>query len=130
MKCSCCKAELTDANASRRITGKYAGKFLDRCKPCASVYGRVYYAKNSSSIKAGLKKRRAMFGMLKTERGCYDCGALLPAEALQWDHVRGEKLFEISNTQREIESLVDEIAKCDCVCANCHFIRTKQRRQK
>jgi hypothetical protein len=40
------------------------------------------------------RKRTALVKLLKAERGCYDCGAMLPPECLDWDHRPGtEKCF-------------------------------------
>jgi hypothetical protein len=49
---------------------------------------------------------------------------------MQFDHVRGEKLFNVSyfRSKAKIDFLLAEIAKCDVVCANCHAIRTHERR--
>jgi ribosomal protein L31 len=71
------------------------------------------------------------FNLLKAMRGCYDCGGFFPPEAMDWDHRPGtEKLFHVSDSfgTRNFESIVDEIAKCDLVCSNCHRVRTKKRK--
>jgi hypothetical protein len=50
---------------------------------------------------------------------------------MHFDHVRGEKLFNISRCAWHgitLAKLKVEIAKCDVVCANCHAIRTHERR--
>jgi hypothetical protein len=75
-------------------------------------------------------KRKALFNALKSERGCYDCGAMLPAECLDWDHRPGTvKSFGISEDcgRASLERVIEEINKCDVVCSNCHRLRTKQR---
>jgi hypothetical protein len=49
---------------------------------------------------------------------------------MDFDHVRGEKLHEISTLMRNrspIEKLLTELDKCDLVCVNCHRIRTYER---
>jgi hypothetical protein len=56
---------------------------------------------------------------------CVDCGNT-DIRVLQFDHVRGEKLGNISNIIRaknNVGFLVEEIAKCDVRCGNCHLIR-------
>lgn len=59
---------------------------------------------------------------------CLDCGGEFPLECMDLDHVRGEKLFNLSKAgPRNHEAVLQEIAKCDVVCANCHRIRTKAR---
>jgi hypothetical protein len=50
---------------------------------------------------------------------------------MDFDHVRGEKLFVIGeHVRRAHNDLLMEIAKCELVCANCHRVRTEQRRKK
>src|ERR1700688_2882855 len=54
-------------------------------------------------------------------RPCMDCGGWFEPCQMDWDHVRGIKLCSISalRSQRARKRLVEEIAKCDLVCANC-----------
>ena len=62
---------------------------------------------------------------------CADCGGTFPSVCMDFDHVRGTKLFAIgARTRTTREKLLAEIAKCDVVCANCHRIRTHERRQR
>lgn len=61
-------------------------------------------------------------------RPCIDCGLKYPPECMDFDHVRGKKLFTIGERRRQ-SGLLAEIAKCDLVCANCHRIRTRARRK-
>lgn len=49
---------------------------------------------------------------------------------MEWDHLPGEiKLGEGSTTirNRSMQVTLDEIAKGDLVCANCHAVRTRAR---
>ncbi len=56
---------------------------------------------------------------------CVDCGKQYPACAMDFDHVRGEKVSGISQMQNWPHfKLKEEIAKCEVVCSNCHRIRT------
>ena len=56
---------------------------------------------------------------------CMDCGGVFPPCAMDFDHVRGEKLFSIGSAHsRSHQQVKEEIRKCDIVCANCHRIRT------
>ncbi len=61
---------------------------------------------------------------------CADCGEGYPHYVMDFDHVRGEKLFAIGSMSRAtaVHKLYAEIAKCDVVCANCHRQRTYERR--
>jgi len=67
---------------------------------------------------------------LKEGKPCTDCGGYFPKCCLQWDHVpeRGPKLFNLSRGDYGIGKVLAEIAKCDLVCANCHVIRTWNRK--
>jgi hypothetical protein len=57
---------------------------------------------------------------------CVDCGEVNPV-VLEFDHVRGEKHFNISKASTlniSLPRLQDEVAKCDVRCANCHRKKT------
>ena len=59
--------------------------------------------------------------------GCLECGWREWPRGLDWDHVVADKLDDISKliaNGRPLSEISQEIAKCDCVCANCHRIRT------
>jgi 5-methylcytosine-specific restriction endonuclease McrA len=61
---------------------------------------------------------------------CTDCGLTFHPVAMDFDHVRGQKLFSISDGwHRTREEVLQELSKCDLVCANCHRLRTIQRQQ-
>ena len=50
-----------------------------------------------------------------------------------WDHLPGTvKLGDVSTMigRRPREFILQEIAKCDLVCLNCHALRTLERRSK
>ena len=73
------------------------------------------------------EKKRAWLWKIK-DVPCMDCGGRFPPECMDFDHIRGEKLFSVSTSvTRERKSLIEEIAKCDIICANCHRIRTRSR---
>jgi hypothetical protein len=62
------------------------------------------------------------------DHGCADCGYRENAVALQFDHVRGQKTFDIAHAVGVgWARIMAEIEKCDVVCANCHAIRTYER---
>ena|ERR1035437_3605597 len=71
--------------------------------------------------------RRATLAALKAAP-CMDCGMVFPPECMDFDHVRGEKLFNVGEFRFTMSVLLEEIAKCELVCANCHRIRTAARR--
>lgn len=69
-------------------------------------------------------KIRAMATAIKLARGCIDCGYNAHPAALDFDHVRGEKKRNVSLFSTTQKGLLEEIAKCDVRCANCHRVKT------
>jgi len=62
-----------------------------------------------------------------------DCGKKFPSCAMDFDHVRGKKLFGVNNAavrHHTLAALKRELAKCELVCSNCHRVRTESRRRK
>lgn len=60
------------------------------------------------------------------DKPCTDCGIKYHHAAMDFDHLpQFTKAFNISDayTLSECE-ILEEIAKCELVCANCHRIRT------
>jgi hypothetical protein len=59
---------------------------------------------------------------------CNDCGETDPV-VLEFDHLN-DKSFDIGQAlpYRNWQSILDEIGKCEVVCANCHRRRTAQRK--
>jgi hypothetical protein len=48
---------------------------------------------------------------------------------MDFDHVRGEKKFNVAHFiyTGSYQAVQDEIAKCEVVCSNCHRLRTGAR---
>lgn len=63
---------------------------------------------------------------------CIDCGIKYPFYVMQFDHVRGEKVASIAQlvSNRQLKKAIEEVEKCDLVCANCHAARTYERAPK
>lgn len=71
------------------------------------------------------ERRRELLKKLKSNP-CTDCKVTYPWYVMEFDHCRGIKLRHISLTRSfaSDKELLDEVAKCDLVCANCHRQRT------
>jgi hypothetical protein len=71
---------------------------------------------------------------LKEKDPCVDCGLLHPYYKMQFDHLpQYEKLFTIANFYdytMDLVVIINEIRKCELVCANCHTDRTHKRREE
>lgn len=101
----------------------------------SAEYHRQYYAKRSPEAKARkvqLQKERVLRNLAilrdyKASKGCADCGENDPI-VLDFDHLdRSTKKYQLGDVTRigwSIERMMEEIAKCEVVCANCHRRRT------
>lgn len=90
---------------------------------------RQAYAKKYAAEKQ--KEKRDYVLKLK-EQPCMDCGNSFHFSAMDFDHREGEqKKGAITDMMRNmrvtLKRLIEEIAKCDLVCANCHRVRTYER---
>lgn len=64
------------------------------------------------------------------KRPCTDCGIQYDPFVMEFDHVRGEKaagLAWMATHTVALTKVIEELQKCDVVCANCHRLRTKKR---
>jgi hypothetical protein len=82
--------------------------------------------------KAGRRSEvRAWINDYKKTLRCGRCGFYHPA-ALQFHHTDSStKKFEIGSAVGLLKSLKqvqDEIAKCECICANCHAVHHYEER--
>jgi hypothetical protein len=57
---------------------------------------------------------------------CADCGVRYPRWIMDFDHVMGEKLFNLSTNlrSRARTAILAEVLKCEPLCANCHRHRS------
>jgi hypothetical protein len=86
--------------------------------------------KYAASSKAARDKRRDRLKELKSGP-CTDCGVSYPYYVMHFDHIGTDKVADVSKiiTRGSWQDVLDEIAKCELVCANCHAERTHQRNQ-
>ena len=100
------------------------------CKPCRALIDHDRYERfRGVRVPTRNWERGRAEWLLSLKRGkpCTDCGRVFPPEVMQWDHLPGVvKLGEISTglRGRSRDEVLEEIAKCELVCANCHAIRT------
>ena len=91
---------------------------------------KEYYAAHTEyEAKRGARRYKEMqdwVASLKTGP-CMDCGGTFPSVCMHFDHRPGEeKVLNIAALARHNnkKAILEEIAKCDLICANCHAIRT------
>jgi hypothetical protein len=111
---------------------KARGQRDNYCRGCRAEYKQEHYAANRARyIAAALRRnqaiareRAAYLVEFFADHRCVDCGESDPL-VLEFDHLR-DKSFGISKGLRDHswQAVLDEIDKCDVVCANCHRRRT------
>ena len=90
--------------------------------------------KNKTRIEKN--NRRSMLKQrlveIKEKSICQDCKKRYPHYVMDFDHVSGEKVGNVSRMMRSHswEDVLKEVEKCELVCSNCHRERTWQRLQK
>jgi hypothetical protein len=106
------------------------------CRPCRKAYGREHYLANREryieqarlqTARLQLERTRFLLNFFVTHP-CIDCGEDDPV-VLEFDHLR-DKAFNIGAalSRRNWQAILDEMTKCEVVCANCHRRRTARRR--
>lgn len=132
--CTICKDPklLSDFNNKKSsVDGKQP-----QCRECGKKKSKDYYNYNKEFHKSEILKRKKkqiqinrqfVYGYVKSN-GCLDCPEKEPC-CLDFDHVRGEKRENISimiNSGFSLQSIKDEIDKCELRCSNCHRKRTSK----
>jgi hypothetical protein len=131
-ECSVCKISKPLDCFHRRADGYQAW-----CKDCKRAYDAAYHARRRPLRLIQKRERKqglvAWIRELKSSQPCTDCGRRFHPAAMTFDHLPGTtKRDDVSNLlyagYRKL--LLEEIAKCELVCANCHAIRTFLREEQ
>jgi hypothetical protein len=71
-------------------------------------------------------RRREFINGLKLNRACADCGGNFPPYIMHFHHIDGsKKVFNVGRATGLSEAtILNEVSKCELLCANCHGIRT------
>jgi len=131
--CSKCKLELDIKEFGRRGFKKDGSDLLrSHCNKCRAEYDKKWSRDNKhryvEDSEIQLKKKQYVIDHLKSNP-CIDCGETDPI-VLQFDHVRGIKhraIAQLIARHAPLITIIEEIAKCDVRCANCHTRITAMR---
>jgi hypothetical protein len=135
-KCNGCLIEKTVDNFHKR-----GDKWQPYCKQCKKEQDANRWKQNKNKPKHGKaynnKKYRKEFrkwaASLKENKPCTDCDKMFHFAAMQWDHLPKYKkefnIGSISNGGVSKKRYLEELDKCELVCANCHAVRTFNRRE-
>lgn len=129
---------LADPEKYRKISNEHYHKNSEKLKEASRArwaknpekgreHGRKYRRNNGPEIyKRAAKKHsilRSQINAIKVKAGCVDCGYNEHPIALDFDHVKGIKGRTVSTCCTLVQAL-EEIAKCEVRCSNCHRIKT------
>ena len=112
--CTVCKIKKPETLKYFSPDKRRPGGQQSHCRIC----GRGAKKKHSDELRLAIAQ-------YKLQKGCVDCSYRKHHAALEFDHVKGIKNYEIANMTRMLWiDVLDEILKCEVVCSNCHKIRT------
>lgn len=115
------------------------GKHILPCKACKVSLGAKRYENKKDQIvfnQSRLTKQEIVNEIILPLKlaGCVDCHQVFIPEAMDFDHVRGEKNHAISSfpslslsNEEMVDLLREELELCELCCANCHRKRTISR---
>lgn len=109
------------------------------CKPCRSEYYKERYAKRKADPSYTTKVHKGVTAASKRNElrkiiyehyqnnPCTICGEARIA-CLQLDHLRDKKakVSSLVSSAASKEALIEEMAKCRVLCANCHAVHTAE----
>lgn len=132
--CKRCDSHKPRSDFNKRTYKSGTVGYSAYCKSCNRSYLKEHYEKDKPSyIRRGLKQRqkvREQYRELKESKPCTDCRLYFPYYVMQFDHINLDKNDTVSNIMRSgaVQKMLDEMAKCEIVCSNCHAERTHQRK--
>jgi hypothetical protein len=138
-KCTICKAD-KDPSEFNKNKGKKDG-LNNICRACSRSKSKNYYLKKGVYHKNQVVKRNKKYREQLKEfflnylrnSSCKDCG-VKDIRVLEFDHlpeyVKKNNVSTMYKRNYSIKTILDELRKCDVVCANCHRIRTAERNPK
>lgn len=109
--------------------------YLPECKPCRNQRVGRYVKANRDKVnlieQRTKARRREWINSLKYSP-CADCGIQYPPYVMDFDHLpeynKGFAISEALGSKKISKARVlEEINKCQLVCANCHRIRSHNR---
>jgi len=111
-------------------------KILEEIKKCELVcsnchrvrtYERKMKNKKELYEKPYIDRNRQLLRKIKNVP-CLDCSKIFHFSAMDFDHIENNKIRNVATMITIKQSrLLEEIAKCEIICSNCHRIRTKSR---
>lgn len=106
-----------------------------KCRSCNKEYQKRWLDRNKTkqrkkcikNNKQATERNSAYIFKYLTQHPCVDCGET-DVVVLEFDHLK-EKRASLAQMRIyfSLQSVIDEIVKCEVVCSNCHRRRTSRR---
>jgi hypothetical protein len=130
MKQCCTCREVKSLEEFNRLTRSPDGR-QPSCRECNRAYHQANKERHNAQIHARNRRVHAERADLLLayfrEHPCVDCGETDPM-VLEFDHLRDKEAnIAVLMRWRSWPAILEEIAKCEVVCANCHRRRTHRR---
>lgn len=123
--CPKCNLELDVVNFCKNKTKRDG--LSSCCKKCQNEYSKEHYNKNKKYYLDRNNKRKFelldFIKAIKLDLKCSKCGYSKCIQALHFHHIDpNSKKFTISHSWKtgSEKRILEEISKCDILCANCH----------
>lgn len=132
-QCYRCKVNKDLSEFSKNVAK--SDRLSDQCKSCHKILRKEHYTKNKSKILLQVKQTKEnYFEWYKSlkNKPCKDCGIKYPYYVMEFDHSHSKK-FQLGSAAKghySKQEVLNEISKCELVCANCHRVRTHLRWEK
>jgi hypothetical protein len=109
------------------------------CKTCVAAYNKTHYKNNKelylirakTNVIGSIKRNQQFIQDYKNSHPCADCGTQYPYYVMDFDHreanTKVSSIARLVGDNRSKKKLLEELEKCDLICANCHRIRTHNR---
>ena len=137
--CGACEKDANQKAHRKTPRGKSERKVQNASPSSKAARARYAETDNGKAVnirahkKFTAKIRREARALVRAAKDvpCVECGKTFHFAAMDFDHVRGVKRGNVSTMASKtfsLETLRAEMAKCDVICANCHRIRTYERK--
>jgi len=135
--CSRCKIEKSFSEFHKRKSRKSG--LCSFCKECSKLRIKNYIKNNrethlKNARKNSTKNYQKIVSIIEKIKDvpCKDCGIKYIKAVMHFDHLpQYEKKFSLNLAkEHSLNDILEEIKKCEIVCANCHRLRTHLRYQR
>jgi hypothetical protein len=138
--CSKCNQDLDASLFNIKCTKNGKAYLQPYCRDCQKVYWAVYYS-NKENKEKHLKRKYKKDKQKKAElvdivnkakdAPCMDCKIKYNPWVMDFDHLdpdtKIDSISRLVSDKVHENKILDEIKKCELVCANCHRERTYER---